>query len=223
MATSSIVKEYLKKADGKEDFWSFSNNVLYDLCKKNPKHDKDDVNIAKIWLIGRSYAAAIERGAKNNTVYFYEEVVAPKMREYAAKIDNAIASLSENAELHTIFSAYSIILNCFYEISGKWNVSLASKYLHFHCPNVFFMYDSRALSAIGSVLEDYSLEKSVSKADLEAFAEFGESREYIKFYLKCQKCVEAIEKDIGRKFTPREFDNLLLTIADERRIANESH
>ena len=221
MATSSIVQEYLKKADEKEDFWSFSNNVLYDLCKKNPKHDKDDVNIAKIWLIGRSYAAAIERGAENQSVYFYEEIIAPAVKKYASKIDNAIATLSKNAELHTIFTAYDIVFKCFHEISGKRNTSLASKYLHFHCPDLFYMYDSRAVSAIGLVLEDYSLGKSITSADLKPFAEFGESREYIRFYLKCQKCVEAIEKDIGKKFTPREFDNLLLTIADERRVAKD--
>src|ERR1700675_3892793 len=63
--------------------WDFGNQVLYDLCATNPGHARDDIIIAKVWLIGRSYAAAIERrrstaGAVGDA--FYETVVAPKIR-----------------------------------------------------------------------------------------------------------------------------------------------
>ncbi|AJH77677.1 hypothetical protein [Heyndrickxia coagulans] len=40
--------------------WSFGNEILYEMCRKNPDHNKADVIVGKIWLIGRSYAAAIE-------------------------------------------------------------------------------------------------------------------------------------------------------------------
>ncbi|MFC1785893.1 hypothetical protein ACFLZA_00835, partial [Candidatus Neomarinimicrobiota bacterium] len=59
--------------------WDFGNEVLYELCKKNFEHKEDDKIIAKVWLIGRAYAAAIER-RKNKTDInddFYVEKVAP--------------------------------------------------------------------------------------------------------------------------------------------------
>lgn len=44
-------------------FWHIGDEVLYDMCRKYPAHDREDVIAAKAWLIGRAYAAAIERGA----------------------------------------------------------------------------------------------------------------------------------------------------------------
>jgi len=66
-----------------ETSWDFGNKVLYEICCANPDHKSDDVIIGKIWLIGRSYATAIERraeieGAQGDA--FYENEVAPKIR-----------------------------------------------------------------------------------------------------------------------------------------------
>ncbi len=41
--------------------WDLGNQVLYDLCSKHPFHKTPQEIIAKVWLIGRSYAAALER------------------------------------------------------------------------------------------------------------------------------------------------------------------
>jgi hypothetical protein len=41
--------------------WDLGNQVLYSLCQDHPGHDHGDAIVAKVWLIGRSYAAAIER------------------------------------------------------------------------------------------------------------------------------------------------------------------
>ncbi|MBB6698663.1 hypothetical protein [Clostridium algidicarnis] len=41
--------------------WSFGNEILYEMCGKNRKHKNADVVVGKVWLIGRSYAASIER------------------------------------------------------------------------------------------------------------------------------------------------------------------
>jgi hypothetical protein len=41
--------------------WDLGNSVLYDLCRKHPSHKTADEILAKVWLIGRSYAASIER------------------------------------------------------------------------------------------------------------------------------------------------------------------
>ena len=41
--------------------WDLGNQVLYSLCLDHPYHTDGAAIIAKFWLIGRSYAAAIER------------------------------------------------------------------------------------------------------------------------------------------------------------------
>jgi len=54
--------------------WDLGNQTLYSLCQDHPMHDRDDVIIAKVWLIGRSYAAAVERRnmlrQSNIAIYF---------------------------------------------------------------------------------------------------------------------------------------------------------
>ena len=42
--------------------WNLGNEMLYQLCRDYPDHKAPEVITAKVWLIGRSYAAAIERG-----------------------------------------------------------------------------------------------------------------------------------------------------------------
>ena len=64
--------------------WDLGNKVLYDLCSTYPFHKTDQEIIAKIWLIGRSYAAAIER-RKNKDLdaagdLFYEDKVTPAIK-----------------------------------------------------------------------------------------------------------------------------------------------
>lgn len=41
--------------------WEYGNSVLYRMCEENPEDKQIDVIVGKIWLIGRSYATAIER------------------------------------------------------------------------------------------------------------------------------------------------------------------
>lgn len=45
--------------------WDLGNQVLYDVCRQNPDHTDEQAIIAKILLIGRTYAAAIERRGQN--------------------------------------------------------------------------------------------------------------------------------------------------------------
>jgi hypothetical protein len=57
----------------------FGNNCLYSLCEKYPRHKNVDEVVAKLWLIGRSYAAALERrkNKRKKDPEFYEFIAAP--------------------------------------------------------------------------------------------------------------------------------------------------
>ena len=55
-----LTKEKVNTAIAGND-WDLGNKILYDMCQQYPFHNKSSEVIAKVWLIGRSYAAAIER------------------------------------------------------------------------------------------------------------------------------------------------------------------
>ncbi len=64
--------------------WDTSNNVLHDLCSRHRAHIDDGEVLAKILLIGRVYAAAIERRRNKEDDHendrFYTDAVVPAIR-----------------------------------------------------------------------------------------------------------------------------------------------
>ena len=92
-----INKDFIKET--KKSDWGFGNNILYKMCRENFKHEETDKIIGKVILIGRAYAAAIERRknkAEDNDV-FYVEKVAPKFRN--SKLDNLLRELKKEKEI----------------------------------------------------------------------------------------------------------------------------
>lgn len=133
--------------------WDKGNEVLYGMCTKYPLHQSNDEIIAKIWLIGRSYAAAIERRKQTEEVgdEFYTEKVAPMIQQ--SNIDQFLEPLRgyrniTEKNFDEIMTAHFYVTDLFKKISDLDKRSLASKYLHFHHPMLFFIYDSRACAGI---------------------------------------------------------------------------
>lgn len=188
--------------------WDFGNEVLYALCRKHPLHTEPPVVIAKLWLIGRSYAAAIERRPNKEIENddFYIDTVAPKV--CASKIDQWIASAMTFSQpslqsFDTLVLAHEQTTRLFNEISGLEKRSLASKYLHFHAPRLFFIYDARAvegLRKLSSVVGRAT--KSAGKGD----------NEYRKFSEKCLRLRDHVKERYRVSLSPRQIDRLLLDI-----------
>jgi len=188
--------------------WDLGNQVLYDMCRSHPGHKADDEIVAKVWLIGRSYAASIERrrNAKNTGDNFYETVVAPMMRKNP--IDSWLGEIIQtnkpgNAKTIAI---HKRLMDLFHSITDLEKRSLASKYLHFHKPDAFFIYDSRARRSITKVVPRLN-EIPELKAD-----EFDP--EYRDFVRRCIWLRDEVRKHLGTTLTPREIDKLLLMITD---------
>ena len=191
--------------------WDLGNEILYDMCRKYPKHNNKSEIIAKVWLIGRSYAAAIERRKhRGSDVFdgddFYVEVVAPQIME--SEIDDWLGSLRDvqrnpRESLDSILAVHLNVTELFFGISGLEKRSLASKYLHFHVPDLFFIYDSRAVTAV-SHLSGIAGRVGRSK--------YMADNEYRKFCEKCMSIQEYIYKEFNIYLSPRHLDNLLLAI-----------
>lgn len=208
--TKNQLKKYLEQSKKMGELWHVSNNVLYEMCKKYPSNKNTADVVAKIFLIGRSYAASIER-TKNDNVY--EKKIPELVAKHGKDIDSALLECNKS-DLQSVFSTYDLILNSFHEVSGKWNRSLASKYLHFHQPENFFLMDSRAKKGLSEVLKVYTAVSSTKNAEKKLYSVSNESKEYVNFYLRCKMCKQELENKFNCKLSTRDLDNLLLTIAD---------
>lgn len=215
----NVVSSYKK-------MWCLENQILYDLCENHPGHKNDNEIIAKICLIGRAYAAAIERRKNANEkdeVDFYTKVV--KIIK-DANFDKAFKELDKKED--GVFEKYFTVLKAFHQISGMNKISLASKYLHFHFPNEYYIYDSRAASSIGKLIrylndkgakiktKDYSVNDKWKKESYFLEEPDGQKKnrliEYIHFYNKASVCVNKIKELFAYDLCPRDLDSLLLAI-----------
>jgi hypothetical protein len=184
--------------------WDAANQVLYDLCRLHPKHDDEGVNIAKVWLIGRAYAAAIERGSKSehHGDDLYTKRVGPALRRSGMdKVIEPVRKLIQ-PDAKIVCKAQAAIAVRFRRISKRNHPSLASKYLHFHCPAAAYIFDSRAKRAI----------EHLTKATLTRETLRKTKEGYPRFFVRCEAFREKLEAALGRRITPRELDKVLLAV-----------
>jgi hypothetical protein len=201
--TKALIDEALKNTA-----WDLGNKVLYDLCHEYPGHKNEDEIIAKVLLIGRTYAAAIERrklANDNRSDNFYEDIVAKQIK--ASPIDEWLSSIPDRmtdpcGDLGNAVRVHKLVTELFLKMTGLEKRSLASKYLHFHKPEIFFIYDSRAKNALAKVTPNikYIPVIEVDKAD----------PEYLALVRRCQWLREDIKKQFGKTLSPRELDKVLL-------------
>lgn len=185
------------------------DKILYELCRNYPRHEVKNEIYAKVLLIGRSYAVALERGKITDNVindYFYHEVVS---KIQSSNIDEEFDKLRlSNCTLNQILLAYIELIKLTNTFNRGTKHSFCSKYLHFHFPELFFIYDSRAVSNISKIQLDTSKFKNnlVESTDLP----------YIKFYYKCLALKELINEKFNRDLSPRQIDTLLLSDENEK-------
>jgi hypothetical protein len=138
--------------------WGFGNTVLYRMCIKDaPNHtDRGEVS-SKCWLIGRSYSASPQRGSgtakRGQSSSFWEHLAASgewkRLDKHLARLTGinrfSEQSLSEILAVHAflveLVAGQTAIRNLG-DRSARNHISFASKYLHFHRPDHFPIFDS---------------------------------------------------------------------------------
>ena len=193
----------------KDDVWSVGNQVLYELCELHATHVLEAEIVAKVWLIGRAYSAALERGrgkavdAALSNDRFYAEAVPRALR--SSELDRRLKALAEFEEIDefnaaSVLDAHAHLVEVFYGLTKKNKRSLASKYLHFHRPSLFFIYDSRAASAILAIgLPHQTIE-----------VPRGADRTYAQFVSAALGVRKFVSSKFGQSLSPRQIDRLLL-------------
>jgi hypothetical protein len=194
--------------------WRVGNAVLYDLCSSRPGHTDEADVIAKIWLIGRSYAAAIER--RRNKIdendNFYVNTVAPLMMD--SPIDRWIHEAKQYdcpsaGSWSTLLKVHFETTQLFKEISGLEKRSLASKYLHFHVPQLFYIYDTRAIEALNKL---GNISPRVGRSELQPNVD----NDYRKLAEKCRDLQQHVQDKYSISLNPREIDSLLLYVSEQK-------
>ncbi len=189
--------------------WDELNSVLYEYCERHPHHTKHSQVLTKLVLIGRSYSAALERrkGGEPIDGDFYVDHAVPAVIE--SDIDGWLSALEAEKEptlenVRAITVVQKNLVDLFETISGDNKRSLASKYLHFHCPHLFFIYDSYAAWSIRQ------LTKPIGRSPL-----VGDDvdDEYCRFFLRSLDLRETIAQSTATRMTPRQVDNLLLRVS----------
>ena len=215
------IDELLNEFNPNENIWSLADGELYGLCQKYPDHKNTKATIAKLWFIGRTYAAALERRRNvivdTNTLY---TTVAEDMKTY---FDDELDSIKKhnNYDINVFKQTLELhkrLTESFAIESKNENVpvkrSLASKYLNFHCPDKFYIYDSNATFAISKLVStrlkgDYTIEVGEYK-NLHVDAD----DEYRKFCLKAIALHGFLRKE-GYNFGVKQLDNFLLYCANK--------
>src|SRR5574344_1624672 len=204
---SKLGNEQISKYDFGNKRYELANSILYKMVEDYPSNTDIDSVVAKLWLIGRSYSASVERRKNKSETSngdFYYDYVGP-----------AICNSSINSDISALRSMTSITANTIIEVcklhkrlmdilkkqTEMDKRSLASKYLHFHLPNIVFIYDSRVQSAISSFVD--------GKGRIDIPLDVDGT-----YYRYCLKCLEVYKKvNSDPRFTgmclPRIVDNVL--------------
>jgi hypothetical protein len=199
-----------------QNVWDFGNAILYKLCKENFKHDTINHIITKVLFIGRIYSAAVERRRNKTSEIndnFYIKTVAPAFRD--SLLDEKLSSLQLLKRVNiettkTVLETHHYLTILLKKITALEKRSFCSKYLHFHLPDLFFIYDSRALNALRlfKIKLPYDLKQILELENIDL--------EYAKFYCKCVTLKRQIKLDFNIDLTNRQLDNLLIQIANTK-------
>jgi len=181
------------------DFSGYGNKILYKMCNDEPKHDNIDIVKSKLWIIGRSYSASIERGAGEgfNIETTANAMINSVLDEYLKELDRYTRIEKDN--LNLVLQTHKLLVDIFEKTTTKKKRSLASKYLHFHNPKMFFIYDSFANKYIREKLYKRRY-KYTRKYDFE----------YEKFCLRCLDYRQVLEKKLKGLVSARRLDMDLL-------------
>lgn len=192
------------------------NKVLYDLCEEHFDHTSPNAIVAKTQLIGRTYAVALERRKNKKEINdnFYADSVVKTFKE--SVLDYQLATLKKNQDLtykalHEALKTHKYLTDLLFELTELEKRSFSSKYLHFHLPHLFFIYDSRAVSSLRAIQEKLPKER---KELWDIINDSSVDKEYSKFACKCFYLTEKIRQELEIRLTTRELDVIFLKKAN---------
>lgn len=217
-SNSKFIKSLLTVENIKKSLsspWDFGNKVLYNLCADNFDHQYSEKVLSKVWLIGRAYSAAIERRKikeVDNDDFYLKKVIPAFLK---SDIDLYLYDLKQYSELTLevlpkVLKAHQYVTNLTASITDLEKRSFSSKYLHFHLPHLFFIYDSRVVGALRNFIS------RVPKPMDEMLLSNEIDQEYAKYVCKCYLLRAEINHQFNISLTTRQLDNILIDVANSK-------
>jgi len=203
-----VTRADVRKAQSRLE-WQVGNEAIYKMCREHRGHADKCVVASKVWLIGRSYAASIERfmNADVGGEDFILKKVAPRLLRW--HLDKWLDGVPRYkwAFVHRPDLAVTIhgrLLQRLKPLLARNPRSFASKYLHFHHRELFPIYDSRAVAAIRLVTPD--------SRQIDSIRARAADEEYLKFCTRLRWLLLEVQARFGVRLALREVDNLLLAV-----------
>jgi len=109
-------------------------------------------------------------------------------------------------DLGSVLTIHKRLMDLLFNLTGLEKRALASKYLHFHRPDLFFIYDRRAKEAIIKITPKLTKIKDIITEESDS--------EYHMFCRRSQYLHDSIREKYHKNLTPRQIDKILLRISD---------
>ena len=184
----------------------YGNDVLYRMCVDHPNHTVPDDVYSKLWIIGNAYSVSLQRkaGIKNALKKAASVLIENDVDVLISSVDCIDHLTNEN--LHISLDAHARFRRILGKVAALDRRSLASKYLHFHRPKAFFIFDSVVNIHIRQRLR--ATEKACRRFKIqESWSEFD--KEYASYCLRAiyyrdniLKCVNATPREIDKDLYP---------------------
>lgn len=203
--------EKLADLVGQGTLWDRGDERLEALCQELEGHETVDEVSTKLWFIGRVYGAPLERGATEwdgSTAELYETVAGDLLAsDLDQQLDELVETPTESSEAASdVVECHASLTELFRNRTGKGNRSLASKYLDFHKPAHFFMFDSRAMNALTQIVDLREVKEKRGDFRDDA-ADYDD--EYARLFMTCLWVLDALEDQLDDPPSVRRIDHAL--------------
>jgi hypothetical protein len=178
--------------------------ALYELCFMHRHHFQDEIVADKLRMIVRICA---EHGF--HVSGFSPEFAAHRLGRSGVDSWFAGIATAEQIDPALVFEMHKRVMDVFADLPAEQARSLASKYLHFHFPELFYIHDSRVAAA--------AIDLGEGECGYLARGEYD--ADYGRFFACCRKLTERLVGLAGRRLNPRELDRVLRAWADHHEVA----
>lgn len=177
------------------------SRALYDLCFIQRDHLRREAVADKLRMMTRLYA---EQGVLPDG--FSLEAATLRLQRSCVDCWFSAVATAECLDTALVLTLHKRLMDLLPGLPEGGARALASRYLHFHFPELFFLHDSR-VETVALVLTRGSGSDLAKKEHDPAYA---------RFVGACLKLVDTMAPLAGRRLSPRELDCVLRAWVDQR-------
>ncbi len=185
----------------------YGNYVLYRMCAEQPMHTNVQIVGDKIWIIGTSYACDVRRGAgelNTKDENFLYKIARTICKESVDEWLKSVRDINDQeltmANIEHSLKCHKQVMSLLMDLTRLNRRSFVSKYLHFHVPNAFFIYDSTAHKKVWEETKGMTISNKRPRGYDNVYADF------------CIRCLYYRDEVLKEKISPRAIDMKLLPL-----------